>query len=139
MDDFNANSDNRKVSPKPNALILFNPFMGVADTKKFNSDAGNRLHIKGTAEKILPMSYASQKQPPCIMFFGTADKLLEGAQIYQKTSLATKNSCKIVTYQGQGHGFFNFQKNGGKHYKLTLTETDNFLTELGWLAKIGTP
>lgn len=39
--------------------------------------------------------------------------------------------CKLVGYEGQGHGFFN----RGKAYDQTLAEADRFLVELGWLKK----
>ena len=38
-----------------------------------------------------------------------------------------------VTYEDQGHGFFNHGRSGNRYYKLTLAETDKFLVELGWL------
>ena len=36
-------------------------------------------------------------------------------------------------YAGAGHGFFNANKESGKWYRLTIEETDEFLTELGWV------
>lgn len=67
------------------------------------------------------------------MFFGTADRLLEGAKLHQQQSEKAGNDCQIVTYEGQAHGFFNYRKSGNKYYDLTLAETDKFLTKLGWL------
>ncbi len=48
----------------------------------------------------------------------TADALLEGTELYKKDSEKAGNSCKLVTYEGQGHGFFNYGKSGGKYYDL---------------------
>ena len=50
------------------------------------------------------------------MFFGTADRLLEGARGYQIDSQKANNICEIITYEGQGHGFFNM----GEYYNLIL-------------------
>jgi acetyl esterase/lipase len=123
IDDFDAASDNLEVSPKPNAMVLFNPAMG----HNAGSESEKRTH--GPIEKAAPFTYASKKQPPCIMFFGTEDRLLEGAKLYRKISEKAENQCRIVTYEGQGHGFFN----RGKYYDLTLTEMDAFLVDLGWI------
>ena len=39
--------------------------------------------------------------------------------------------CKLVGYEGAGHGFFN----SGKDYPKTLADADAFLVELGWIKK----
>lgn len=67
------------------------------------------------------------------MFFGTKDRLLAGAKRYQAKSKEAGNQCQIVTYEGQGHGFFNHGRSEGKFYDLTLKEMDRFLVNLGWL------
>ena len=67
------------------------------------------------------------------MFFGTADRLLAGAETFRRKSVAAGNECKIVTWEGQGHGVFNHGKDDGKYFKLTVAEADKFLTKLGWL------
>ncbi len=129
IDDFNADTDDPEVSPKPDAMVLYNPAMG------FNPDMAKRIdRTRGPIEKADPYTYATKKQPPCIMFFGTADGLLAGAEKFRNVSVEAGNDCRIVTYEGQGHGFFNHGKSGGKYYKLTLAETDAFLVKLGWLA-----
>ena len=138
MDDFNAETDSVDVSAKPNAMVLFNPAMALAPDKRMSDAYNDRItqrkgRARVPAEKVSPLTYASTKQPPCIMFFGTADGLLEGAELYRDDSQAAGNACRIVTYEGQGHGFFNHGRGGGKHYELTMAETDKFLVELGWL------
>jgi len=71
------------------------------------------------------------------MFFGTNDELLEGAELFRQRSEEAGNDCRIVTYEGQGHGFFNYGRNSGEFYELTLAEADSFLVELGWLPAMG--
>ena len=138
MDEFDAKTDNLKVSAKPNAMVLFNPAMALAADDRLSEKYLKRLRerkmrTKVDQQKISPLSLSNKKQPPCIIFFGTADDLLEGAQIFQKDSEKTGNSCKLITYEGQGHGFFNYGAKGGKYYDLTLAETDKFFVDLGWL------
>lgn len=142
MDGFNAEGDNLKISSKPNAMLLFNPALALADdpelspktrktflarknasTKKFPADAN--------LEDYSPLNFVSEKQAPCIIFFGTNDWLLDGANVFSKRSKAFGNDSKLVTYEGAAHGFFN-QK---KYFDLTIAEVDKFLVKLGWLTK----
>jgi acetyl esterase/lipase len=138
MDGFDAQTDDLKVSAKPNAMVLFNPAMALSADERMSKKYLERIgqgerRTKVGKTKISPLTYASSKQPPCIMFFGTKDDLLEGAELYRKDSEKSGNSCKLITYEGQGHGFFNYGARGGKHYDLTLAEMDRFLVDLGWL------
>lgn len=130
VDDFDAESDNLEIRAKPNAMVLFNPAMGPFDEVVQQGD-----RTRGPVKKITPLTYASTEQPPCVMFFGTADGLLEGAETYRQRSVEAGNDCKIVTYEDQGHGFFNHGRNDNRFYDLTLAETDKFLVDLGWLSR----
>ena len=135
IDDFNAATDPADVSAKPDAMALFNPAMGLPsdDPRRQVPTSTSRAH--GPIDKCMPLTYASKKQPPCIMFFGTADRLLEGAELYEVASKEAGNQCRIMTYEGQGHGFFNHGRSGNKYYDLTFAEMDAFLVDLGWLPK----
>ena len=44
--------------------------------------------------------------------------------LYQDDSKEAGNVWEIVTYEGQGHGFFN----RGEHYDLSLAVADTFLS-----------
>lgn len=141
--EFNADEDDQSISAKPNAMVLFNPPMVLAAHKDLPDEYNQELNrweelnakkSHGSKEKISPFYYVSQKQPPCLMMFGTADKLLKGAEFYQKSSEKVGNLCELVTYKDQGHGFFNYTK-GEKYYRMTMKEVENFLTQLGWLSK----
>ena len=137
LDAFDASSDDRTISAKPNAMVLFNPALAIAWDKRMPEEyremADQKMSGRSRApiQDVSPLTFASKKQPPCIMFFGTDDGLLEGAQLYQEDSTKVGNLCKIITYEGQGHGFFN----RGEHYHLTLTATDTFLVDCGWLSE----
>ena len=135
MEEFNTSSDDKSISAKPNALILFNPALAIAWDERMpeSMHAIAEQKMKGRShapiQDVSPLTYASTKQPPCIIFFGTADRLLEGARLYQEDSKKSGNLCEIVTYEGQGHGFFN----RGEHYDLTLEAADTFFVDCGWL------
>ncbi len=136
IDEFDAKTDDLNVSAKPNVMVLFNPALALARDPRMSEIYLARIkadmdakNLRGPREKVSPLTYASSKQAPCIMFFGTDDSLLEGAELYRTNSVKAGNSCRIVTYVDQGHGFFNL----GKYYDLTLAEADKFLVSLGWL------
>lgn len=133
IDDFNASSDPPNVSAKPNAMVLFNPALGLTANEPRQQDPARKRRTHGPVEKCMPLTYASRKQAPCIIFFGTEDRLLAGAKLYRTESEKAGNRCTILTYEGQSHGFFNHGKSDGKYYNLTLAETDKFLVEHGWL------
>jgi len=40
---------------------------------------------------------------------------------------------ELVLFEGQGHGFFNYGKDGGKPYRKTVRAMDEFLASLGYL------
>lgn len=132
LEGHNAATDDLKVSPKPNAMVLFNPAMGFKDEKSY---APIKQRVRAKVEDLMPLTYADQKQPPCIMLFGTEDPLLDGAEAFLEISKKAGNDCSIVTYKGQGHSFFNKRKNDAMYYNLTLADVDKFLVDLGWLAK----
>jgi acetyl esterase/lipase len=146
VDTHDATTDDKSVSAKPDAMILFNPAMITApdpraekqgftpnkrkpegDGKTDESPLAGR--IRGEATAISPLAHAKKKQPPCIMFFGTEDRLLQPAEWFRDDSVAAGNRCRIITYEGQGHSFFNQEPYTGK----TLEEVDRFLVGLGWL------
>lgn len=127
QEDCNATTDPPGVSAKPNALILFNAALGGAVSARAEANKGR---TRGDPEKGMLVEYVKADQPPCINFFGTEDPFLTEAKEFQAAYQKAGNRCEIVTYEGQGHGFFN--KN--EYREKTLAETDAFLVELGWLA-----
>lgn len=143
MDSFDRKQDDQSVSAEPDALVLFNPALALAPhddlPEAYGEGFASRLQhrARGPVAKVSPLHYARQKQPPCIMFFGTADNLLVGAEAYRAASVAAGNQCHIITYPDQKHGFFNFGRGGGKYYKLTVAEMDKFFVSLGWLKADG--
>ena len=81
--------------------------------------------------KMYYHSHMQQQKTTMSHVFGTADRLLEGARGYQIDSQKANNICEIITYEGQGHGFFNM----GEYYNLTLAAADTFFIDCGWLSK----
>ena len=129
IDDYNESTDNISVSCIPNALVLFNP---VFD----NGPGGFGFERIGDAYKSFsPLHNIKIGTPPTIVFLGTNDSLIpvETAKYYQKVMEKVKSRCELYLYEGQGHGFFNYEN--FEYYKKTVSEADKFLQSLGYLNK----
>ncbi len=120
----NAKTDPSGVSAKPNALVLFNPAFGHPGSEGGfdNRDPQDTSDLK---------RYVKPNQPPMIQYFGTEDAFLPGAKVFMEAYKKAGNRCEMVTYEGEGHSFFNKDK----YRALTLAQTDKFLVGLGWLEK----
>lgn len=134
VNDINAETDDLSVSAEPNAMILFNPALGVAPVDRMTAEMQEKMaavadRARTSMKAVSPLTFASTKQPPMIMFFGTEDDLLGPAKLFMEDSEKAGNSCQLVTYEGQKHAFFNREPYRG----LTTQEMDKFLVNLGWL------
>jgi len=118
--------DDVKISPKADALVLFNPvFDNGPDGGWGMQRVGDRFKEFSPAHNITP------DDPPAIVFLGRNDPL-NGVPVVERFQSNMKKAgvrCETRFYDGQAHGFFN-----GEPWKtVTLIETDKFLTSLGWL------
>ena len=120
--------DDRNISCKPDALILFNP---VLDNGPMGGWGNQRV---GDSYRDYSPAHNIQKgAPPSIVFLGDQDKLIPVATLerFQTGMKAVGSRCETRIYPGAGHGFFNREP----HKEQTLREADRFLVSLGWLAK----
>lgn len=121
--------DDRTVSPKANAMILFNPVFDNGPTGWGHARVGERY------QEFSPAHNISTSAPPAIVFLGSNDKLIPTKTVldFQTAMKKAGVRCDAFIYEGQAHGFFNRGKGGDKYYFETLLATDKFLTSLGWL------
>ena len=117
------------VSSKPNLMILYNPGVGGGD-KGFGSSVFTQH------KEIAPADNIKKGVPPTIIFHGKSDTTVYYSDVeqFQKRMEAAGNECVLVGYEGQGHGFFNFSKAGGKYFVLSVTDTHKFLAKHGYLS-----
>lgn len=122
--------DERNVSAKANALVLFNPvFDNGPEGGWGNARVGDRV------KEFSPAHNISADDPPAMVFLGREDKLIPVATVerFQAKMKAVGVRCDAFFYDQQGHGFFNKEP-----FKTeTLIEVDKFLASLGWL--VGAP
>jgi acetyl esterase len=124
---FNEESDDLSISCVPNALVLFNP---VID----NGPGGYGYERVGDRYKdFSPIHNIVKDAPPTIIFLGTEDKLIpvETAHYYKTVMQKVGSRCDLKLYEGEGHGFFNYNK--PENYKKTVRAADEFLVSLGYL------
>jgi acetyl esterase len=69
-----------------------------------------------------------------VMFHGTADRVVpfDTSVEFAKKMKKKKNQCELVVYEGQGHGFFNFNVSFDL-YQGTLNVMDDFLVSQGFI------
>lgn len=127
---FDDADDTVECSPAPNALVLFNP---VLDTSKkgFGLD---RFPDAGVAKNANLIRAIRPGLPPMLLMHGTADRVVPFAGTYEfaKKCSKKKNFCRLIEFEGQGHGFFNFNLSF-EMYEATLMAMDEFFVELGFL------
>jgi acetyl esterase/lipase len=121
------------VSAKPDALLLFNP---AIDSGLLEKRLGER------AAEILPAKHVKAGDPPTLIAHGKADTTVPyaGVEAFAAAMRKAGNSCDLVGYDGQGHGFFNYRPReaaGGEMYRDTLKKADDFLVSLGYLKQAG--
>jgi acetyl esterase/lipase len=120
----------KTVSPRPNALILFNPAVDLMAIKS-ERHRGKEKEIAS----ISPFAHLDGKQPPTIIYNGAKDKTttLERACAYAKKMQELGNQCEVVVYPEAGHSFFHRKRGTRMYFADTLTRTEAFLRSLGWV------
>lgn len=122
VEKFDA-KDDPKESCRPNALVLFNPFLNGKGRTMTGADGTN------VAEAISPTLFLAKGAPPAVMFYGTADPMLEQGREYAATCKELGVRAEVFTADGQPHAFFN----RAPWVHLTTRKADEFLTSLGYL------
>ncbi len=125
---YDAESDDKSISAKPDALVLFNPAMHIATLFK-QRETSDRSMTQAMAEAITPNSFISKDTPPAILFFGTADPLKVGGDEYVKKAQALGLRAEMWTAADMPRGFFNKEP----WIQATAQQMDVFLNSLGYL------
>ncbi len=125
---YDAESDDKAISAKPNAMVLFNPALNIATLFK-ERETGNSPITLDVAEAITPTNFVSKDTPPAIIFFGTADKLKVGGDEYVTKAKALGLRAEMWSATDMPHGFFNREP----WIRVTAKKMDEFLISLGYL------
>jgi acetyl esterase/lipase len=123
---LDAESEDQKVSSRPNALLLFNPVL------RFDGDAGLMARIKNDeklGKALSPTLHLAKDTPPTLLFFGKDDHLLKHGEEFMAKSKEVGHKADMFLAEGVGHGFFN----RSPWKEKTLLRADEFLESLGYL------
>jgi acetyl esterase len=131
--------EDTSVSARPNAMVLFNPALvlpSLAQIKTEGDKTGFASRFKGDPQKLSPADHIKPGQPPAIIFHGKDDTTvpIATAEKFRDAAVKAGNRCELVSFDGQGHGFFNWNRPQKQAFVETLEKTDQFLASLGWLS-----
>ena len=93
-----------EISSIPNAMILFNPVLDTTEkgygAKRFKPEQKTDLS---------PCHQVRKGIVPTLLLHGTADKAVpfENAERFARLMKEAGNECRLVPFEGKGHGFFN--------------------------------
>lgn len=121
-----AKDDDLKISPRPSALVLFNPAVGehVMEVVGWGGPAQAAVNAQ-----IVALDTPQKNEPPAVIFFGTEDSFLKVARVYDRKAQAQGSRCELWIADKMGHGFFNNQP----WHDATTRKADEFLASLGYL------
>ena len=125
-------SEDLSISSKPNLVVAYNPVFDTTE-KGYGYEK-----VEGRETEISPCHQIKKNSPPMLLFHGREDKTVpfENAERFSSLSKEAGNDCKLIAFDGVGHGFFNgdfFKGKGDKYFNLCMYETDNFLRKQGYL------
>lgn len=142
IDGFDASQDDLKISPIPNALVLFNPPLVLAALPEigFSEVALGQLRKRMGTEPILISPYHHVKSGICptIIFHGSQDTkvFLMFSEAFCKVMTENGNNCQLLIYEGERHAFFNYGRKDNGPFIDTVKRIDDFLVNLGYLTTV---
>jgi acetyl esterase/lipase len=129
---MNDPADDLSISPRAEALVLFNPVFDNGPDGGYGHREGCGYSRMGKRyQEFSPAQNITPNAPPAVVFLGTKDYLIPTAVAERFKANMEKAGvrCDLHLYQGRNHGFFNQEP----YRTATLFETDKFLESLGWL------
>jgi acetyl esterase/lipase len=121
-----ARGDDLTISPRPSALVLFNPAIGEIVLQVIGWGGPEQAAVNA---QIVALNTPQHNEPPVIMFFGTKDRFLVVADEFNRKAQAQGGRCELWIADKLGHGFFNNQP----WHDATTRKADEFLVSLGYL------
>lgn len=134
VDTINSPDDDKSVSPKPNAMILYNPVLDLLAVRSERAVKGGSYFAgvdDNTLKQISPALYLRKEMPPTFILDGTKD--WAHPQIVAFADKAKSLGAPVEAWyaEGQPHGFFHKPP----WLEKTTAEADAFLCRIGYLAK----
>ncbi len=115
--------DDKPVSAKPNAMVLYNPAVNLLALSTLAPIDGTML------KRISPSFHVCKDTPPTLVIDGTADELLPQIREFIERSKSAGAPVEVCYTEGQPHGFFN----KSPWLEKTTREANEFLCRIGYL------
>ncbi|MEK7953442.1 alpha/beta hydrolase [Luteolibacter soli] len=132
---FLVNGGDAAVSPKPNALLLYNPVVDLTELGSTSDNGLTRGLEEAEARRISPALLDIKTLPPTLVMVGTKDRFHPQIRSFVDKSVAAGAKVEIFEAEGQPHGFFN----KAPWQEKTTAQADAFLVRLGYLEKPSEP
>lgn len=127
IDDFHDPDDDLSVSPKPNAMVLFNAVVDFVSL-----DLAPRFGIDPElAARISPLQHVEKDIPPTLILIGSKDRFLDQNREFLAKVNELGGRAEIDVAEGQPHAYFN----RSPWMEKTVSSADTFLVSLGYLAQ----
>ena len=134
VDAFSAPDEDRSVSPKPNAMILYNPVLDLVAVRAERA-VRNGNYFAGvddaTLKQISPALYLRKDTPPTLILDGTKDWVNPQLRAFVEKAKSMGAPVEAWYAEDQPHGFFN----KSPWLEKTTAEADAFLCRIGYLDK----
>jgi acetyl esterase/lipase len=121
-----ARDDDLTLSPRPSALVLFNPAVGERVLQVIGWGGPKQAAVNA---QVVALDTPQQNEPPVIMFYGTKDNFLAVADEFNRKAHTQGGRCELWIADEMGHGFFNNQP----WHDATTRKADEFLVSLDYL------
>jgi acetyl esterase/lipase len=120
---FDEQSEDRRVSAEPNALVLFYPVIDTSKDGYGNAKIGERWRELSPAHNVRP------GLPPTLVFHGTGDTTtpFKGAQLFYDEMRKAGNRVQLDVNEGGGHGYLMVER---AVFEDTLAKTERFLRDV---------
>lgn len=123
----NGKGDDLSISPRPCALVLFNPAVGEHVLTVIGRGGEEQAAVNA---QVVALNTPQKDEPPVILFFGTEDReFLAVSREFSRKAQAQGSRCELWIADKMPHGFFNRPPWHG----ATLRQADEFLVSLGYL------
>ena len=128
VEGLDAKDEDKSVSSKPDALVLFNPVVDLTNL----GDAAGKAPVpsnREAAREISPILYLKKDSVPTILFYGTKDRFFAQGQAMLAKAKEVGARVELYSAADMPHGFFNKPP----WTEITARQADEFLAGLGCL------
>lgn len=131
IEQMNSQTDDTSISCIPNAVVIFNG--GVDADPLIELFPENKDELVDAS----PIHHVRRGLPPGLLFHGTHDANIPHETVRRFVDKVKQygNDFKLVSFEGKGHGFFNYGNDENKPYRRTLEEMEDFLRKYDFLEK----